>query len=113
LDEIKNKFTVTDGTGIQIVLIQDQNAGLKRNWHEYEWLKNATERDNFFYKKGSWDWLFKRLCMSTKPMGEDRDYYYAIDASDAGKLIFLLTGNEKATPQTCYEIMREPTKKKP
>ncbi|MBC7887280.1 MAG: hypothetical protein H7Z13_05280 [Ferruginibacter sp.] len=108
LDEISDHFAAAVGGGLKIVLIQSQNPGLKRNWHEYEWLMNAPERNDPFYKKGSWDWLFNRLCMSTKPMGEDRDYYYAIDASDAGKVIFLLTGNEKASPQTCYEIMKEP-----
>ncbi|GEM_PF-653415 len=113
IDKIKNKFAPVEGGGIKIVLIQSQNKGLKRNWKEYEWVRNAPEANDPYYRKGSWTWLFNRLCMSTKPMGEDRDYYYAIDASDAGKVIFLLTGNDTATPRFCYEMMKAPTAKRP
>ena len=95
----------------KVVFIQDQNPCLKRNWKEYEWLSNAPERTNPYYKKGSWAWLYKRLCLSTKPAGSDGDYYYAIDPSDAGKVIFLLTGIEKTSPELCYEIMKQPKDK--
>jgi len=106
LDEIEQ----LDG-GLTIVKIENQNPLLKKNWKEYEWLINAPERNSLFYKRGSWQWLFKRLCLTTKPDGVDRDYYYAIDASDAGKVIFLLTGITKTSPQLVYEIMRNPIKK--
>ena len=36
--------------------------------------------------------------------------YYAIDASDAGKVAFLLTGIEDTSPQLCYEIMKAPVR---
>jgi len=91
-----------------VVQIQNQNPLLKKYWKEYEWLLTAPERNNPYYKKGSWEWLFKRLAISAKPEGADRDYYYAIDPSDAGKVIFLLTGIEKTSPQLCYELMRNP-----
>jgi hypothetical protein len=97
--------------GLKIVKIENQNPLLKRNWKEYEWLINAPERNHSYYKRDSWKWLFERLCLTTKPEGVDRDYYYAIDASDAGKVIFLLTGIEKTSPQLIYEMMRNPSQK--
>ena len=45
--------------------------------------------------------------MSIKPVSGDENYY-AIDASDAGKVAFLLTGIEDTSPALCYEIMRSP-----
>ena len=106
LDEIEKM----DG-GIKVIRIKNQNTYLKKNWREYEWLINAPERNSSHYKRGSWEWLFKRLCLTTKPEGVDRDYYYAIDPSDAGKVIFLLTGIEETSPQLVYEIMRNPLPK--
>ena len=106
LDEIEKM----DGS-IKVVKIKNQNNFLKKNWREYEWLINAPERNDSHYKRGSWEWLFKRLCLTTKPEGVDRDYYYAIDPSDAGKVIFLLTGLEETSPQLVYEIMRSPSPK--
>ncbi|MBC8154621.1 MAG: hypothetical protein H7Z72_17110 [Bacteroidetes bacterium] len=107
LDEIKDNFAKTESDGLKIIQIQNQNPCLKRNWKEYEWLITAPERTNSYYKEGSWTWLFNRLCMSIKPVSEAENYY-AIDASDAGKVIFLLTGIEKTSPELCYEIMRNP-----
>ncbi len=105
LDEIKN----LDGN-VKVRAIENQNHLLKKNWKQYEWLLTAPERNNPYYKKSSWLWLFNRLCLTVKPEGTDRDYFYAIDPSDAGKVIFLLTGIEKTSPELCYEIMRNPTK---
>jgi hypothetical protein len=53
--------------------------------------------------------LFDRLCMSVKPVSGVENYY-AIDASDAGKVAFLLTGIEDTSPQLCYEIMKAPVR---
>lgn len=94
-----------------IVAIRNQNPYLEKYWKEYEWLLNAPERNNSYYKKDSWSWLFNRLCLTSKPRGVDRDYYYSIDASDAGKVIFLLTGIQETSPKLCYDIMRNPLQK--
>lgn len=107
-EQIKNDFATVEGGSLKISLIPNQTTGLQRNWKEYEWLLTAPEKNNPYYKKGSWEWLFYRLCASAKPMGVDRDYYYAIDPTDAGKTIFLLTGNENADPNFCYELLRKP-----
>jgi hypothetical protein len=108
MKEIKKQFLKTDSNSIKIISIQNQNPFLKKNWKEYEWLKTAPERNDPYYLRSSWLWLFNRLCISVKPETEGEYYCYAIDPSDAGKIIFLLTGMEKTSPQLCYEIMRKP-----
>jgi len=110
--KIKNNFCTNAGGNLKIVSIQNQNPCLKKSWKEYEWLISAPERNNSFYKKGSWTWLFNRLCLTAKPDGTDRNYFYSIDPSDAGKVIFLLTGIEKTSPQLCYELMKNPYRNK-
>jgi hypothetical protein len=107
LRKIKENNSANAGNNLKIISIQNQNPCLMRNWREYEWLMTAPERNNSYYKKGSWTWLFNRLCMSIKPVSGDKNYY-AIDASDAGKVLYLLTGIENTSPQLCYEIMRNP-----
>lgn len=106
LDEIEKM-----AGGFKVVKIENQNPLLKRNWKEYEWLIKPPEPIHSYYKRGSWEWLYKRMCLTTKPEGVDRNYYYAIDVSDTGKIIFLLTGISKTSPQLVYEIMRYPTLK--
>jgi hypothetical protein len=110
MTEIKQHFSGSDGGDLKVISIQNQNPCLMRNWKEYEWLMTAPERNNDYYRKGSWTWLFNRLCMSVKPVS-GAENYYAIDASDAGKVVFLLTGIENTSPQLCYEIMRNPPHK--
>jgi hypothetical protein len=107
MPEIRALFSTEEGGGLRIVSIQNQNPHLMRNWREYEWLRTAPERHDPSYAKGSWLWLFHRLCMSIKPVSGVENYY-AIDASDAGKVVFLLTGIESTSPHLCYEIMRTP-----
>ena len=107
--EIRAQFSGDEGGGLRIVEIQNQNPRLMRNWWEYEWLRSAPERRDPYYADGSWLWLFNRLCMSIKPVS-GAENYYAIDASDAGKVAFLLTGVENTSPQLCYEIMRAPAR---
>jgi len=45
--------------------------------------------------------------MSIKPVS-GKENFYAIDPSDAGKVIFLLTGIADTSPQLCYQLMRNP-----
>jgi hypothetical protein len=107
MTEIKQNFSSSEGGGLKVVSIENQNPCLMRNWKEYEWVIKAPERSNPYYRDESWAWLFDRLCMSIKPVSGSENYY-AIDASDAGKVVFLLTGIEKTSPALCYEIMRKP-----
>ena len=109
MPEIRQQFSSEQGDGPRIISIQNQNPRLMRNWQEYAWLKTSPERDDPYYANGSWLWLFDRLCMSVKPVS-GAENYYAIDASDAGKVAFLLTGIEDTSPQLCYEIMKAPVR---
>jgi hypothetical protein len=110
MTEIKQHFSNPEGGDLKVISIQNQNPCLMRNWKEYEWLITDPNHKNDYYRKNSWTWLFNRLCMSIKPVSGVENYY-AIDASDAGKVIFLLTGIEKTSPQLCYEIMRNSPRK--
>jgi len=107
MTKIKQHFSNPEGGNLKVVSIKSQTPFLEKNWIEYKWLVTAPERNNPYYKKGSWEWLFNRLCMSIKP-ASGVEYYYAIDPSDTGKLLFLLTGIEDTSPQLCYEIMKNP-----
>ncbi len=108
IKKIVKEFGNGGQEGVKIVSIPNQNPYLKKNWHEYTWLKTAPERNNAYYKKGSWLWLFNRLVLSVKPDAEGDSWCYSVDPSDAGKVIFLLTGIEKGSPALCYEIMKNP-----
>jgi hypothetical protein len=107
MQKMERLFAGQGGNGPKIISIKNQNSYLVRNWTEYKWLLTAPERHNPYYRSGSWKWLFNRLCMSIKPVSGEKNYY-AIDPSDAGKVIYLLTGIEETSPQLCYEIMRKP-----
>jgi hypothetical protein len=107
LPEITEKFSSVSGGGLKVVSIMNQNQFLKCNWRDFGWLTTAPERNSTYYADGSWKWLFYRLCMSIKPVSEIENYY-AIDASDAGKVLFLLTGIEKTSPALCYKLMSSP-----
>jgi hypothetical protein len=109
MPEIREQFSSEEGGALRIVSIQNQNPHLMRNWTEYDWLRTAPERTDPAYAKDSWLWLFNRLCMSIKPVSGVENYY-AIDASDAGKVVFLLTGLERTSPRLCYEIMKAPVR---
>ncbi len=109
MPEMQQQFGSEAGGGLRIVSIRNQNPRLMRNWHEYAWLRTAPERDHPAYASGSWLWLFNRLCMSIKPVS-GAENYYAIDASDAGKVVYLLTGIEDTSPQLCFEIMKAPVR---
>jgi hypothetical protein len=105
--KIRQQFSGGQGGGLITVSIKNQNPRLMRNWCEYDWLRTSPERNDPHYAKGSWSWLFDRLCMSLKPVSGEENYY-AIDASDAGKIVFLLTGVEDTSPELCHEIMKSP-----
>ncbi len=112
MPEIREQFAGGEGGGVRIVSIRNQNPYLMRNWHEYDWLRTAPERHDSYYATGSWGWLFDRLCMSVKPVS-GAENYYAIDASDAGKVVYLLTGVEETSPRLCYELLRSPVRSRP
>jgi hypothetical protein len=104
--EIQEKF---ESKGLQLNHILDQNGGddyegLKTDLTKYDWMKTSPYRDQKPYEKGSWDWLYSRLEAAQK--GEE------FDPSDAGMIIYLLTGKQKTSPEDLREILENPGKMK-
>lgn len=104
--ELEEKF---GPKGLQMDHIVDQNGGddyegLKTGLTKYDWIKTSPNRDQKPYEKGSWDWLYSRLVAAQK--GEE------FDPSDAGMVIYLLTGKQKTSPEDLREILENPRKHK-
>lgn len=104
--EIAEKF---ESHGLQLDHIVDQNGGedyvgLKTDRSAYDWLKNSPSKEDKTYEKGAWDWLYGRLQASQK--GEE------FDPSDAGMVLYLLTGKQKNSPEDLREILENPGKMK-
>lgn len=105
-EEIKEEF---GPKGLQMDHILDQNGGedyegLKTGLTKYDWLKNSSSKDQKPYEKGSWEWLYGRLQAAQK--GEE------FDPSDAGMIVYLLTGKQKTSPEDLREILENPGKMK-
>ncbi len=105
-DEIKEKF---ERKGLQLDHISDQNGGddyegLKTDLTKYDWLKNATNLDPKLFEKDSWTWLYSRLVAAQK--GDE------FDPSDAGMIVYLLTGSQQNTSDSLREILENPGKMK-
>lgn len=105
-EKIKEEF---EPKGLQLDHILDQNGGsdyegLKTDLTKYDWVKTSPKRDQKPYDKGSWDWLYERLVVAQK--GEE------FDPSDAGMIVYLLTGKQKTSPEDLREILENPGKMK-
>ena len=95
--------------GLQMDHIVDQNGGedyegLKTDLTKYDWLKNSHKKDQKPFEKGSWDWLYGRLQAAQK--GDE------FDPSDAGMILYILTGKQKNSPEDLREILENPGKMK-
>jgi hypothetical protein len=105
-EKIKEKF---ERKGLQLDHISDQNGGedyegLKTDLTKYDWLKDQTNLNPKLFEKNSWTWLYSRLVAAQK--GEE------FDPSDAGMVLYLLTGSQKNTPDSIREILENPGKMK-
>ncbi len=103
-EKIKEKFAPH---GLQLDHIVDQNGGpdyegLKTKVERYDWIKDSPKKDEKPFSKGSWDWLYSRLEAAQK--GNE------FDPSDAGMVIYLLTGKQKNSPEDAKAIMENPGK---
>lgn len=102
-DELKAAF---EPDGVTFRHIRDQNGGdgyegLRAPITRFGWLKSSPARDRPPYQPGSWDWLYQRQQTCIKE-GE-------FDPSDAGMIVFLLTGKEKTDPEDARRILENPT----
>lgn len=106
--EIENQFK---GKGLICDHITDQNGGsdydgLHAEIEKYDWIKNSPVKDQFPYKKGSWDWLYSRQLMVIKKNGTE------FDPSDAGMVVYLLSGVQKTSPEDVRKLMENPLKRR-
>ena len=106
--EIKDEFSGDEGGNLTCLRISDQYGrqgyeGLKAPKEKFDWVKTSPARDNEIYKPGSWDWLYSRLETCIKK-GD-------IDASDAGMVLFMLTGIENTDLEMAKEILENPIMK--
>ena len=104
--EIQEEFA---SKGLKMDHIVDQNGGedyegLKTDLTKYDWVKNSPKKDQKPFEKGSWDWLYGRLQAAQK--GEE------FDPSDAGMILYILTGKQKNSPEDLREILENPGKMK-
>ncbi|MFI3282602.1 MAG: hypothetical protein SNG10_03640 [Rikenellaceae bacterium] len=106
-NDMKDAFSSEKGGEATFIKILDQNKGkdyigLFTNMKHYDWVKESSARNNPAYQAGSWDWLYGRLGSCVK-RGDN------FDPSDAGMIIYLLTGVDKTNPDMAREIMENPT----
>ena len=75
----------------------------------YDWIRTSQARNNTTYKPGAWDWLYSRMHTCYKGWGTNLNKY--LDPSDAGMVVYLLTGIQKTNPDMIKEIMENPVDK--
>lgn len=109
--EIQDSFTTPKGGSLKCIQIVDQNGGegydgLNTDISKFDWLKTSPAKNNKLYKPGAWDWLYSRQKTCIKNNGKH------FDPSDAGMVVYLLTGVEKTNPDMVRKIMENPQPKK-
>lgn len=107
-NQMKMQFASKVGGGACFIQIADQNReesgeGLLADREAFEWLLTSPVRNDSYYSKGSWEWLYYRLETSTKEWRPQK-----IDVSDSGMILFVLTGIQKTTPAMAQWVMENP-----
>ncbi|MCG8700802.1 MAG: hypothetical protein MI922_22300, partial [Bacteroidales bacterium] len=100
--EIENNFK---NKGLNCDHIVDQNGGngydgMRANKNKFSWLKTSPYKNHEAYQPGSWNWLYSRQEAAQK----NQDF----DPSDAGMVIYLLTGVERTDPSDAKQLMESP-----
>ncbi|MDO7171567.1 hypothetical protein [Mariniflexile sp. AS56] len=98
-DEIKEKF---ESKGLIVDRIVDQNGGedyegMKAPRHMFDWIKTSPIRNGSSETQKQLDWLYERQLTCIKK-GD-------FDPSDAGMIIYLLTGKQKTNPYDAKTII--------
>lgn len=98
-NEIKETF---ESKGLTMDRIVDQNGGkdyegMKAPMESFDWIKTTSIRENSPEVQKQLDWLYKRQLTCVKK-GD-------FDPSDAGMIIYLLTGKQKTNPNDAKIII--------
>lgn len=109
--EMQETFGVKNGGNVKFVQITDQNGGegydgFNAPIAKFDWIKTSEARNNSIYQAGSWDWLYTRQETCIKEKGAN------FDPSDAGMIVYMLTGIEKTEPFMGQKLMENPVVKK-
>ena len=101
-NEIKAGF---ESSGLICDRITDQNGGkdyegMKAPKAMFDWIKTSPIRNTSETIKNQLDWLYQRQLTCVKK-GD-------FDPSDAGMIIYLLTGKQKTNPEDAREIIENP-----
>ena len=101
-NEISNSFSAHGLTMDHIVNQNDgpNYDGMRSDKSNFNWLNTSPYRNDPAYLPGSWDWLISRQEAAKK----GNDY----DPSDAGMVIYLLTGIEETNPSDAKDLMESP-----
>ena len=108
--EIIDAFSSPEGGSLKTIHILDQNGrpdshiGFNTDISRFDWIKTSPGRNNKLYKPGAWDWLYTRMETCVKNQGKN------FDPSDAGMIVYILTGIDKTDPEMARKIMENITK---
>jgi hypothetical protein len=103
-EKIKESFA-SKGLKMELLLQEegkDDLMGLKAPAKAYQWIKTSPKKDEKPFQEGSWDWLYSRL--EAAKVGEE------MNPSDAGLVLYLLTGKLKITPEDIRTVLENPGK---
>ncbi|WP_434035545.1 hypothetical protein [Formosa sp. 4Alg 33] len=103
-NEIKSSF---ESKGLICDRIANQNGGddydgMKAPIERFDWIKTSPIREQSAEAKKQLDWLYSRQLTCIKK-GD-------FDPSDAGMIIYLLTGTQKTNPEDAKAIIENPVK---
>ncbi|MFI3269353.1 MAG: hypothetical protein SNG14_02135 [Rikenellaceae bacterium] len=107
--EMKSEFGTKRGGEAKFIEILDQNGGddyegLQAPMSRFEWLITFEGQNKPPYSYDSWYWLYERLLV--------HGHKGKFDVSDAGLVLYMLTGVEKSNVDMLREIMENPVVKR-
>lgn len=103
-EKIKESFT-SKGLKMELLLQEegkDDFMGLKAPAAAYAWIKSSPKKEEKPFQKGAWDWLHSRL--EVAKVGDE------MNPSDAGLVVYLLTGKLKVKPEDVRSVLENPGK---
>ncbi|WP_297449102.1 hypothetical protein [uncultured Alistipes sp.] len=116
-EDVVQTFSSPERGGLTCIVIHDQNGrnrdihgkrlfdGLYTNKQRFDWLLSSEAKRQTPYKAGCWEWLHSRMEACSKDNGRN------FDVSDAGMLLYVLSGSDYTSPEMLKELMEHPMTK--